>query len=73
MHGLTDSEEEDIKLGSTRIMLTIPVALLKKIDELAKLDYTSRSAVVRHALLNHVREPANSKSDDDKLDAIFNK
>lgn len=40
---------------SQTVNITIPKALLKQVDELAERDYTSRSDIIRQALLNKVR------------------
>jgi metal-responsive CopG/Arc/MetJ family transcriptional regulator len=42
-------------MKSQAINITIPKELLKKVDDLAKRDYTSRSDVIRQALLDKVR------------------
>lgn len=41
---------------SQTVNLTIPSELLKKVDALAKRDYTSRSDILRQALLDRVRQ-----------------
>lgn len=41
---------------SQTVNLTIPSALLKQVDALAKRDYTSRSDIIRQALLDKVRK-----------------
>lgn len=43
------------KPGTIRISLTIPEGLLKKVDEAAKQDYTTRSDLIRVALLWYLR------------------
>ena len=40
---------------STRVMLTIPTQLLERVDKAASEDYTSRSDVIRSALLWYLR------------------
>lgn len=42
---------------SQTVNITIPKALLKQVDALAKRDYTSRSDVIRQALLQRIRQP----------------
>lgn len=42
-------------MKSKPINITIPVGLLKQVDELAKHDYTSRSDIIRQALLAKIR------------------
>ncbi len=37
------------------INITVPTQLLKQVDELAARDYTSRSDVIRQALLDKIR------------------
>lgn len=41
---------------SQPINITVPSALLKRVDALARRDYTSRSDVIRQALLDKVRK-----------------
>lgn len=41
---------------SQTVNITIPKELLKKVDALAKRDYTSRSDIIRQALLRQVRQ-----------------
>lgn len=43
------------KKTSTRVMLTIPAQLLERVDKAATEDYTSRSDVIRSALLWYLR------------------
>lgn len=43
------------KQRSQAINITVPRELLKKVDELAKHDYTSRSDIIRQALLDKIR------------------
>lgn len=50
-------------IPSKTINIAIPGALLKKVDALAKRDYTSRSDVIRQALLEKVRR-THSKTDE---------
>ncbi|MDB5170705.1 MAG: hypothetical protein JWO35_399 [Candidatus Saccharibacteria bacterium] len=57
-----DSQERDHsqqQQGSIRVMMTIPAALLKTTDDLAKADYMTRSDVVRTALTEYVRRTDN--------------
>ena len=42
---------------SQTVNITIPKELLKQDDALAKRDYTSRSDVIRQALLQRIRRP----------------
>ena len=42
---------------SQTVNITIPKELLKQVDALAKRDYTSRSDVIRQALLERIRRP----------------
>ncbi len=42
---------------SKAINVTIPEELLKQVDALAVQDYTSRSDIIRQALLDKVRKP----------------
>jgi Arc/MetJ-type ribon-helix-helix transcriptional regulator len=42
---------------SQTVNITIPQALLKQVDALAKRDFTSRSDIIRQALLARVRTP----------------
>jgi metal-responsive CopG/Arc/MetJ family transcriptional regulator len=53
----------------TRINISVPDSLLKKIDEVAKEDYATRSEVIRHAALFYLRSTAStiSKQDADAL------
>jgi metal-responsive CopG/Arc/MetJ family transcriptional regulator len=44
------------KLGSVKITLTIPELLLGDVDNTAKLDYTTRSDVIRQALVDYIRQ-----------------
>lgn len=41
---------------SQTVNITVPTELLKQVDELAKRDYTSRSDIIREALLAKVRK-----------------
>ncbi len=41
---------------SVRINLTIPKGLLDTVDKAALIDYTSRSDIIRVALLQYIRE-----------------
>ncbi len=41
--------------NSQTVNITIPTALLKQVDALAKRDYTSRSDIIRQALLSKIR------------------
>jgi len=41
---------------SQTVNITVPKALLKRVDALAKRDYTSRSDVIRQALLDKIRK-----------------
>ncbi len=41
---------------SVKITLTIQESLLKRVDDTAKRDYTSRSDVIRQALLDYLRQ-----------------
>ena len=41
---------------SQTVNITVPRALLKQVDALAKRDYTSRSDVIRQALLDKIRK-----------------
>jgi len=43
------------KQQSQAINITIPKELLTKVDDLAKQDYTSRSDIIRQALLDKIR------------------
>jgi len=43
--------------SSQTVNVTIPKELLKQVDALAKRDYTSRSDVIRQALLQKIRQP----------------
>ncbi len=42
---------------SKTVNITLPEPLLKQIDALAKRDYTSRSDIIRQALLEKIRKP----------------
>ena len=42
---------------SQTVNITVPKALLKRVDALAQRDYTSRSDIIRQALLDKVRKP----------------
>ena len=42
---------------SQTINITVPRELLKRVDALAKRDYTSRSDIIRQALLDKIRSP----------------
>lgn len=42
---------------SQTVNITLPKELLKQVDALAKRDYTSRSDIIRQALLAKVRQP----------------
>ncbi len=44
--------------SSQTVNITIPKELLEQVDALAKRDYTSRSDVIRQALLQRIRRPA---------------
>jgi len=44
-------QKDSHKKTSTRVLLTIPTDLLKRVDQAATQDYTSRSDIVRTALL----------------------
>ncbi len=46
------------------INITVPRELLKQVDALAKRDYTSRSDIIRQALLDKIRRPANRQLDE---------
>ncbi len=46
---------------SQTVNITIPKALLKQVDALAKRDYTSRSDVIRQALLQRIRQESGKK------------
>ena len=39
------------------VNITIPKELLKRVDALAVRDYTSRSDIIRQALLDKIRQP----------------
>lgn len=41
---------------SRTVNITVPRALLKQVDALAKRDYTSRSDIIRQALLDKIRK-----------------
>ena len=43
--------------NSQTVNITVPKALLKRVDALAKRDYTSRSDIIRQALLQRLRKP----------------
>ena len=45
---------------SKKVSLTVGSALLKQIDEAAIRNYTSRSGIVREALLQYIRDPNNN-------------
>lgn len=53
---------------SQTVNITIPKALLKRVDALAKRDYTSRSDIIRQALLDKVRPPRKQPTSDEELD-----
>lgn len=42
--------------NSQTVNITVPRALLKQVDALAKRDYTSRSDIIRQALLDKIRK-----------------
>lgn len=44
------------KLDSTKITLTLPLLLLERVDATAKTDYTTRSDVIRQALVDYLRQ-----------------
>lgn len=46
------------------VNLTIPEALLKKVDALAKRNYTSRSDILREALLEKIRRREKEELDE---------
>jgi Arc/MetJ-type ribon-helix-helix transcriptional regulator len=49
---------------STKIInISLPQELVKKVDQLAKRDYTSRSDIIRRALLREVRQPVDEWGD----------
>ncbi len=49
---------------SQTVNITIPKELLKRVDDLAKQDYTSRSDVIRQALLAKVRSSHKEELDE---------
>lgn len=49
----------------TRVSITIPHNLLKKIDRVAREDYMSRSEVIRHATLFYLRSTASTLNEAD--------
>lgn len=54
----TGDEEQDYR--TIKISLAAPQGLLKRVDRLAKLNYTSRSDILRQALLEYTRKPENN-------------
>ena len=42
---------------SQTVNITVPRELLKQVDALAKRDYTSRSDIIRQAMLEKIRRP----------------
>jgi len=44
-----------MKTSSKTVNITVPSELLKRVDALAKRDYTSRSDIIRQALLDKLR------------------
>lgn len=56
---------------SRTVNITIPTALLKKVDALAERDYTSRSDIIRQALLDKIRKPQTDEwGDEGKWETI---
>jgi metal-responsive CopG/Arc/MetJ family transcriptional regulator len=55
---------------TARIMLTLPRQLLERLDEAAKQDYTTRSGLIRQALLWYLR-PQGRQHDQSDPDAIY--
>lgn len=47
---------EDIRRGTARINLTLPVALLETTDCMAIEQLTTRSDIIRHALLAYIKQ-----------------
>lgn len=52
---ITRTAQTSRKEGSVKISLTIPQQLLKRVDSTAQLDYTTRSDVIRQALVDYLR------------------
>lgn len=52
--------------------MTISDALLKRIDQAAARDFTTRSGIVRLALIEYVRNPANNFDLDEYLSDMLN-
>jgi Arc/MetJ-type ribon-helix-helix transcriptional regulator len=52
------------KNQSQTVNITLPKGLLKRIDALAKRDYTSRSDFIRQSVLGRVRQVENQELDE---------
>jgi metal-responsive CopG/Arc/MetJ family transcriptional regulator len=57
-------------MSSKPINITIPEPLLKKVDALAKRDYTSRSDIIRQALLEKIRSTRDEWGDEGKWETV---
>lgn len=57
---------------SQKVSLSISDALLKQIDQAAVRDFTTRSGIVRLALIEYVRNPANNFDLDEYLRDMMN-
>lgn len=55
------------KTKSQTVNITIPRELLKKVDSLADRDYTSRSDIIRQALLDKIRQPRLDEFGDESI------
>lgn len=50
---------------SQTVNITVPSELLKQVDALAKRDFTSRSDIIRQALLDKIRRPIKTEELDE--------
>lgn len=55
---------------SKKVSITVGSALLKQIDQAAIRDYTTRSGIVRLALLQYIRDPDNNFDADQYLEDL---
>jgi metal-responsive CopG/Arc/MetJ family transcriptional regulator len=54
----------------SRVTINMPENLLKKVDGIANEDYTSRSNIIRQAVLFYIRSNASALSKED-VDSLF--
>jgi metal-responsive CopG/Arc/MetJ family transcriptional regulator len=50
------TNKASVRLGTAKITLTIPRQLLERVDTTAQRDYSSRSDVIRQALVDYLRQ-----------------